>query len=107
MSLSKIDGKVCYAKFSEGTLEPVLNSLKVLKEEGVEAVRNREFHIYPISKVEEGIELLTGVKAGKKTARGYPAGTVFNLVEKKIRYLYSRSKALRPEEEKKAVTKKK
>ncbi len=79
----------------------------MLKEEVIDAVKNGEFHIYPISKVEEGIELLTNVRAGKKTAKGYPEGTVFNLVEKKIRYLYARSRAIRFDESKKMSSRKK
>jgi lon-related putative ATP-dependent protease len=84
----------------QGVVIPIQNVQELmLKEEVVDAVKKGEFRIYPISKVEEGIELLTGVRAGKKTAKGYPDGTVFNLVEKKIKYLYARSKALRPDEE--------
>ncbi len=92
----------------QGVVIPVQNVQELmLKEEIVEAVRNGEFHIYPISKVEEGIELITGVKAGKKSAKGYPAGTVFDLVERKIKYLYARSKAIRPNEENKSGRQKK
>jgi len=92
----------------QGVVIPVQNVKELmLKEEVVEAVTKGEFHIYPIEKVEEGIELLTGVSAGKKSAKGYPAGTVFDLVEKKIKYLYARSKAIRPNGENKTVSKKK
>jgi lon-related putative ATP-dependent protease len=92
----------------QGVVIPVQNVKELmLKEEVVESVKKGEFHIYPISKVEEGIELLTGVKAGKKTAKGYPAGTVFDLVEKKIKYLYSRSRSLKPGEEKNQGTRRK
>lgn len=92
----------------QGVVMPVQNVQELmLKEEVVDAVKKGEFHIYPISQVEEGIELLTGVNAGKKTSKGYPEGTVFNLVEKKIRYLYTRSRALRPNGENKTSTKKK
>jgi lon-related putative ATP-dependent protease len=92
----------------QGVVIPIQNVKELmLKEEVVEAVRKGEFHIYPISKVEEGIELVTGVRAGRKTTKGYPAGTVFDLVENKIKYLYARSKAIRPNEENKSGTKKK
>ncbi len=92
----------------QGVVIPVQNVKELmLKEEVVESVRKGEFHIYPISEVQEGIELLTGVRAGKKTARGYPAGTVFDLVEKKIKYLYARSRSLKPGEEKKQSTRRK
>jgi lon-related putative ATP-dependent protease len=92
----------------QGVVIPVQNVKELmLKEEVVESVRKGEFHIYPITKVEEGIELLTGVRAGKKTGKGYPAGTVFDLVEKKIKYLYARSRSLKPGEEKKPAARRK
>jgi lon-related putative ATP-dependent protease len=92
----------------QGVVIPIQNVKELmLKEEIVDAVRKGEFHIYPISKVEEGIEIITGVKAGQKTEKGYPAGTVFDLVEKKIKYLYARSKAIKPGEENKQGTRKK
>jgi lon-related putative ATP-dependent protease len=91
----------------QGVVIPVQNVKELmLKEEVVEAVAKGEFHIYPISKVEEGIELVTGVLAGKKSPKGYPPGTVFYLVEKKIRYLYARSKAIRPDGNNKTPAKK-
>lgn len=37
-----------------------------LNDEIVEAVKNHRFHIYAISTIDEGIEILTGVPAGKK-----------------------------------------
>ena len=44
------------------------------------------FHIYAIKTVDEGIELLTGVPAGKKNKNGdYPAGTVNYLVNEKLK----------------------
>lgn len=42
-----------------------------LSDEVIEAVKNGDFHIYAISNIEEGIELLTGVPAGKKDANGH------------------------------------
>ncbi len=92
----------------QGVVIPIQNVKELmLKEEVIESVRNGEFHIYPISKVEEGIEIITGVRAGKKTAKGYAAGTVFDLVEKKIKYLYARSRALRPNGENKQTSRRK
>ena len=42
----------------------------VLKDEVVQAVKDGLFHIYPISKIDEGIELLMGLSAGKKNKTG-------------------------------------
>jgi len=43
--------------------------------------------------------LLTDVKAGSKTTKGYEPGSVFDLVEKKIKDLYAKSKAVKPAHE--------
>jgi ATP-dependent Lon protease len=92
----------------QGVVIPIQNVQELmLKEEVVEAVKKGGFHIYAISQVEEGIELLTGVPAGKKTGKGYPAGTVFYLVEKKIKDLYAKSRAMRPPGDNKQGLKKK
>ena len=89
----------------QGVIIPVQNvSDLMLREDVIDAVRKNKFHIYPISRVEEGIEILTGVKAGNKSVKGYEEGTVFYLVEKKIRELFEKSRAVRTkniEEEKK------
>jgi len=57
----------------------------MLKEEVVEAVKNRMFHIYPVKNIDEGIEILTGVKAGKKLPDGkYEEGSINDLVQKRL-----------------------
>ncbi|MCL5058221.1 MAG: AAA family ATPase [Actinobacteria bacterium] len=57
----------------------------MLNHEVVQAVAEGKFHIYAVSSVEEGIELLTGVRAGEPDDNGcYPEGTVFYLVEQKL-----------------------
>jgi hypothetical protein len=67
----------------------------MLREDIILEVKKNNFHIYPIQRVEEGIQILTGVKAGNKTAKGYEEGTVFYLVEKKIQELFEKSRAIR------------
>ena len=57
----------------------------MLKDEVIEAVKNNLFHIYAVKKIEEGIELLTGVKAGQKDDMGeYEKDSVFYLANQKI-----------------------
>ena len=52
----------------------------------IQAVKNKKFHIYSVSTIEEGIEVLTGVPAGKKDKNGkFPAGTVNYLVYEKLK----------------------
>jgi len=48
----------------------------------VEAVKKGKFHIYPVSHVDEGIEILMGVPAGKDP---YPFNTVHGKVYRKLR----------------------
>ena len=48
--------------------------------------RKSKFHIYAISTVDEGIEILTGVPAGKKDRNGnFPLGTINYLVHEKLK----------------------
>ena len=57
----------------------------VLKDEVVQAVLDGLFHIYGVSTIDEGIEVLTGVPAGEAGEDGlYPDGTVHQLVEKRL-----------------------
>ncbi len=98
--ICKLNGLTGY----QGVIIPIQNVQDLmLREEIIEAVRKNTFHIYPITRVEEGIEILIGVKAGTKTERGYEEGSVFYKVEKKIRELFAKSRAFKSnnEEEKK------
>ena len=57
-----------------------------LSDEIVEAARQGKFHIYAVSTIDEGIEILTGVPAGKKNKDGYfPAGTINYLAYEKLK----------------------
>ena len=70
-----------------GVMIPIqnVNNLQ-LSDEIVEAVKNKKFHIYSVSTIEEGIEVLTGVPAGKKDKDGkFPAGTVNYKVYEKLK----------------------
>jgi len=87
----KIEGffKVCQTKGmtdAQGVLIPAQNlDNLMLSEEVVDAVRAGQFHIYPVSTVEEGIEILTGVPAGQPQEDGtYPEGTVFARVVERL-----------------------
>ena len=88
----KIEGfyQICKMRGLDGThgvMIPVqnINNLQ-LSDEVVEAVKNKKFHIYAVSNIDEGIEVLTGVPAGKKDKEGnFPAGTVNYLVYEKLK----------------------
>jgi ATP-dependent Lon protease len=82
----------------QGVIIPVQNVKELmLSEDVIEAVKNKQFHIYPISRIEEGIEILTGVKAGNKTPKGYEKNSVFDLVEQKLKEMYKKSRAIKNE----------
>ena len=72
---------------SHGVMIPIQNVKNLqLSDEVIEAVKNKKFHIYSISTIEEGIEILTGVPAGKKDKYGkFPAGTINYLVYEKLK----------------------
>ena len=72
---------------THGVIIPIqnVNNLQ-LSDEVVDAVKNKLFHIYAISTIDEGIEILTGVPAGKKDKYGnFPAGTVNYLAYEKLK----------------------
>jgi len=89
---AKIEGfyQVCKMRGlngKHGVIIPIQNVVNLnLSDEVVEAVKNKKFHIYAISTIDEGIEILTGVPAGKKDKNGnFPAGTVNHLVYEKLK----------------------
>ena len=88
----KIEGyfQVCKVRGldgSHGVMIPVQNVDNLqLSDEIIDAVKEKKFHIYSISTIEEGIEVLTGVPAGRKDKDGhFPAGTVNYLVYEKLK----------------------
>ncbi len=70
----------------QGVLVPESNVQNLmLKDEVIEAVQAAKFHIYSVRTIEEGIELLTGVPAGKTQADGaYPENSIFGRVDKRL-----------------------
>ncbi len=71
----------------QGILMPYQNIKNLnLNDEVIKAVRDGKFHIYAIKTIDEGIEALTGVPAGKKNKNGeYTVGTVNFLVNEKLK----------------------
>ena len=88
----KIEGffEVCKAKGftgEQGVLIPESNVQNLmLKEEVLEAVREGKFHIYPVKTIDEGIEILTEVKAGVRGSDGtFEEGTINHKVDKNLK----------------------
>jgi predicted ATP-dependent protease len=101
----KIEGffDVCKMKGligKHGVIIPLQNVKDLmLKDEVLGAVKNNQFHVYAVSKVEEAIEILTGLRAGKKLKDGrYESNTIFGEVEKELTAMRKR---LRPPEKRK------
>ncbi|MFH1147239.1 MAG: ATP-binding protein [Pseudomonadota bacterium] len=58
----------------------------MLNREIVQAVKDGKFHIYPVSTVEEAIEILTGMPAGKQKEDGtYEEDTIFFRADRRLR----------------------
>ena len=58
----------------------------MLKDEVIEAVESGKFHIFSVETIEEGIELLTGMPAGKRQADDkFPSDSIFGRVDKRLR----------------------
>jgi len=84
----KIEGffDVCRARGltgEQGVLIPAANTKHLmLRQEVIDAVRDGKFHIYPVTTIDEGIELLTGMPAGERGGDGlFPEGTINRQVE--------------------------
>lgn len=90
----KIEGfyACCKAKGlsgEQGVLIPEANVKDLmLKSEVVDAVREGRFHIWSVASIEQGIELLTGKKAGSRRKDGtYPKGSIYALVDQRLKDL--------------------
>lgn len=88
----KIEGffRVCKSKGlngENGVIIPIQNVKNLnLSDEIIKAVEDGKFHIYPISSIDEGIEVLTGMKSGKLLETGeYEKNSINYLVQKKLR----------------------
>ncbi|MBR1777037.1 MAG: AAA family ATPase [Alphaproteobacteria bacterium] len=71
---------------TQGVLIPKTNVVNLmLRQDVVEACKEGKFHIYPVSTIDEGIEILTGLPAGKRSADGsYPADSVNGKVQERL-----------------------
>ncbi len=70
---------------TQGVMIPASNvDDLMLRKDVVDAVAEGKFQIYPITTIEEGIELLTGTVAGHVQAGKYPVGSVYGKVERRL-----------------------
>ena len=85
---------------SQGVIMPARNVKNLmLKKDVVEAVKEGKFFIYPIQRVEEGLEIITGMQVGGLREDGtYPEGTINYLVVKRLTEISEAVKEKKEEE---------
>jgi predicted ATP-dependent protease len=88
----KIEGffDICRARGLTGTQGVLIPKANVqhlmLREDVIEACSAKRFAVYPISTINEGLALLTGLPAGERGADGrYPQGSINSRVEERLR----------------------
>jgi len=93
----KIEGffDVCRARGltrKQGVMIPAINIPELmLRDDVADAVARGRFHIYAVSTIDEGIELLSGKKAGRWIPRkGYERGSIHFLVDDGLRHFHDR-----------------
>jgi len=96
----KIEGfyDVCKARGlsgEQGVLIPRANVQHLmLREDVIEAVKAGKFAIHAVDTIDQGIEILTGIKAGNRTGDGeFETGSINRRVEEKLRTFAERGRA--------------
>ena len=74
---------------TQGVLIPASNRHHLqLGHEVIEAVEEGQFHIYPVETIDQGIELLTGMEAGRRLSNGtYPEASINGRADRRLRHL--------------------
>ena len=87
----KIEGfyDVCKVKGLTGTQGVIIPELNIpdlmLREDAVEAIKKGQFHLYSVKTIDQGIEILTGRKAGNRQKdRKFEKNSVNYLVDQKL-----------------------
>jgi predicted ATP-dependent protease len=87
----KIEGfyDVCRIQGLTGTQGVAIPAANVedlmLREDLLEAVAAKKFHVWPVARIEQGIELLTGVPAGRRNGDGsFAPGTAFARLDERL-----------------------
>jgi lon-related putative ATP-dependent protease len=88
----KIEGffKICRSRGlngEQGVIIPIQNVKNLmLSDEVIAAVREGKFHIWAITSIDEGLEIVTGIPAGERREDGsWPEGTINYLVDQRLR----------------------
>ncbi len=101
----KIEGfyKVCKAKGLDGTQGVIIPKANLkdlmLKKEVVNAVKDGKFHVWAVGTVDEALELMTGLPAGKRLPDGtFEENSVNARVDQTLRRLMETARELMKEE---------
>lgn len=88
----KIEGffDVCKSKGlakNQGVIIPAINIKNLmLREDIVDAVKEKKFHIYPIETLDDAIALLMGYEAGNRNNKGeFPKNSIYRLIEERLK----------------------
>jgi predicted ATP-dependent protease len=102
----KIEGffDVCRARGltgEQGVIIPATNAIHLmLREDVVQAARDGLFNVWPISTIDEGLYLLTGLPAGTPDDNGeYPEGTIHHAVKRRLREMATELKGFGEDQE--------
>jgi len=73
----------------QGVMIPTRNLANLmLRKDLVQEVRHGKFHVYAVSSIEEGLQVLTGEKAGERGKDGvYAKGSIYGRVDARLRQL--------------------
>ena len=77
---------------TQGVIIPFQNVKDLcLKDEVIDAVKQFKFHIYPITSIDEGLEILTDKKAGEKQKNNkFTENSIHFKAMKKLKYFYEK-----------------
>jgi ATP-dependent Lon protease len=95
----KIEGfyDVCRARGLNGRQGVIIPQANVadlmLRQEIVDKATKGKFHVWAVRTVDEGIEILTGIKAGRRLKTGYQKGSINDRIERKLRDYSERLRA--------------
>lgn len=86
--------RTCGLTGTQGVIIPKQNVKSlILSEEIEEDIRDGRFHIWALSTIEEGMELLTGLKAGARDRKGnFPLNSFNRIIEDRLKRLYESGK---------------
>ena len=89
--------ETCGLTGTQGVIIPYQNKTSLILPYRIEeAVDSGSFHIWTISSIDEGLELLTGLRMGERDRKGnYPQGTINRAIEDELKALCRASQSFK------------